>query len=83
MVRFANDRIGDLSSELPSKHRRVSEHHVCSSRKRVSIGHYATFRGPTRASVYYGKQLTHNVPESTCKKFLDEYRKELKKEQRV
>ena len=24
----------------------------------------------------YGKQLTHNVPESTCRKFRDEYRKE-------
>ena len=73
---------GDLSNKLPSKRRKVNERHVTdvySPRKRASIEHYATLHGPTRASVYYGKQLAHNVPESTCRKFHDEYRKELKK----
>ena len=52
---------------------------VYSPRKCAPIGHYAAVHAPTRASVYYGKQLAHNVPESTCRKFRDEYRKELKK----
>ena len=64
---------------VPSKRRKDSERHVYSPRKRASIGHYAALHAPTRASVYYGKQLAHNVPESTCRKFRDEYRKELKK----
>jgi hypothetical protein len=67
---------------LPSKRRKVSECHVYSPRKRASIGHYATLsslHGPTRASVYYQKLLSHNVPESTCRKFRDKYRKELQK----
>ena len=45
----------------------------------MSIGHYAALHGLIRASVYYQKLLGHNVPESTCRKFRDEYRKELQK----
>ena len=78
-IQSANDRVGDLSSELPSKCRKVSERHVYSPRKCASIGHYAALHGPKRATVYYGKQLAHNVPESICRKFRDEYRKELQK----
>ena len=79
MVRAANDHVGDLSGELPSKCRKVGEHHIYSPTKRASIGHYAALHGPTRVSVYYQKQLGHYVPESTCRKFCDEYWKELQK----
>ena len=67
----ANDLVGDLSSELPSKRRKISERHVY-TRKRVSIGHYAALHGPTRASVYYQTLLFHysTVPWKICRNIL-------------
>ena len=40
---------------------------------RASIGHYTGLHGPQRATLYFEKQLGHNVPESTCRKFRDAY----------
>ena len=64
VVRAVNERVGNLSSEIPpSKRRKVGERHVYSPRKRASIGKYAAFHGPQRASLHFQTQLGHSVHE--------------------
>ena len=78
-MRAANQLVGIASSEPPNKRRKVEERHDYSPKMCASIGQCTALHVPKRASLYFEKQLGHNVPESTCRKFRHAYNKELQK----
>ena len=80
-VLAANQQVSNASSEpLTSKRRKVGERHNYSPKMHASIGHYTALHGLKCATLYFEKQLGHNVPESTCRKFRDAYNKEVQKQ---
>ena len=56
----------------PLIHNRVN-YNGCTAEERAAIGRYASENGATRASVHFSKLLRKHVPETTARRFKNEY----------
>ena len=85
IVAAANARVGDSASEEPRRKRRKTTQHYYSPEIRAAIGKYASLHGPAAAVRHFSSLPVcgHVVPESTVRKFRNDYHAELKAQSSV
>uniref|UniRef100_T1J5N5 BTB domain-containing protein n=1 Tax=Strigamia maritima TaxID=126957 RepID=T1J5N5_STRMM len=69
--------------ELTKNATKDRKNSVYTAKVRLEIAKYTAFHGPAAASRQFEKTLKHKVPESTCRKFRDEYHKELNLKRKI